>query len=143
MIAIEAKVSLLRRPATYPDAPGRVDVVETHMSWVFLTDRYAYKMKKPVRYDFLDFSTLALRQRDCEEEVRLNRRFAPDVYLGTVPLSVDAHGNLHLGGEGEVVDASRDGRGRPRRERAVETASGTGGRMAGENAPAAGGTHAG
>src|SRR4030067_625773 len=61
-------------------------------------------MKKPVRYDFLDFSTLALRQRDCEEEVRLNRRFAPDVYLGTVPLAVDAHGNLHLGGAGEVIE---------------------------------------
>jgi len=136
MVAIEDKVGLLRRPATYPDAPGRVDVVETHMSWVFLTDRYAYKMKKPVRYDFLDFSTLALRQRDCEEEVRLNRRFAPDVYLGTVPLTVDAHGNLHLGDEGEVIDASRDGRGtspgmgevdragsersRPRREQVVE-----------------------
>jgi len=104
IIAIEAKVGLLRRPATYPDAPGRVDVVETHMSWVFLTDRYAYKMKKPVRYDFLDFSTLALRQRDCEEEVRLNRRFAPDVYLGTVPLTVDGCGNLHLGGEGEVIE---------------------------------------
>jgi aminoglycoside phosphotransferase family enzyme len=134
--ATEAKVGVLRRPATYPDAPGRVDVVETHMSWVFLTDRYAYKMKKPVRYDFLDFSTLALRQRDCEEEVRLNRRFAPDVYLGTVPLTLDAYGNLHLGGEGEVIDASRDGRGtstgmgevdrvgseqsRPRREQAVE-----------------------
>ncbi len=104
MVAIEAKVGLLRRPATYPDAPGRVDVVETHMSWVFLTDRYAYKMKKPVRYDFLDFSTLALRRRDCEEEVRLNRRLAPDVYLGTVPLTRDASGNLHLGGEGEVVE---------------------------------------
>jgi len=136
MIAIEAKVDLLRRPATYPDAPDRVDVVETHMSWVFLTDRYAYKMKKPVRYDFLDFSTLALRQRDCEEEVRLNRRFAPDVYLGTVPLTLDAHGNMHLGGKGEVIDVSRDGcgtspgmgevnraaseRSRPRREQVVE-----------------------
>ena len=135
-VAIEAKVGLLRRPATYPDAPAHVDVVETHMSWVFLTDRYAYKMKKPVRYDFLDFSTLALRRRDCEEEVRLNRRLAPDVYLGTVPLTRDASGNLHLGGAGEVVDASRDGRGtspgmgevdcagsersRPRREQVVE-----------------------
>ena len=103
-IALEAKVGLLRRPDAYPDAPGRVDVVETHMSWVFLTDRYAYKMKKPVRYDFLDFSTLALRRRDCEEEVRLNRRFAPDVYLGTVPLTVDASGNLRLGGAGEEIE---------------------------------------
>jgi aminoglycoside phosphotransferase family enzyme len=103
-ISLKAKVGLLRRPVNYPDAPARVDVVETHMSWVFLTDRYAYKMKKPVRYDFLDFSTLALRQQDCEEEVRLNRRFAPDVYLGTVPLTLDARGNMHLGGEGEVIE---------------------------------------
>lgn len=102
--ATEAKVGQLRRPATYPDAPDRVDVVETHMSWVFLTDRYAYKMKKPVRYDFLDFSTLELRQRDCEEEVRLNRRLAPDVYLGTVPLTQDTRGNIHLGGEGEAIE---------------------------------------
>jgi len=119
-IALAAKVGLLRKPVTYPDAPSRVDEVETHMSWVFLTDRYAYKMKKPVRYDFLDFSTLALRQQDCEEEVRLNRRLAPDVYLGTVPLILDARGNMHLGGAGEVIDASREGRGRPRREQAVE-----------------------
>lgn len=49
-------------------------MVETHMSYVFLTDRYAFKLKKPVRYDYLDFSTLAARRRDCLEEVRLNQR---------------------------------------------------------------------
>ncbi len=101
---LETKVALLRQPDTYPDKPDHVGTVETHMSWVFLTDRYAYKLKKPVHYDMLDFSTLALRQQDCEEEVRLNRRLAPDVYLGTVPLTVDSSGTMHLGEDGEVVE---------------------------------------
>jgi len=74
------------------------------MSWVFLTDEYAYKLKKPVRYEFLDFRTLAARQRDCEEEIRLNRRLAPEVYVGTVPLRADSSGALHLGGSAGVVD---------------------------------------
>jgi len=102
--ALAAKVAVLRDPGTYPEKPARVDAVETHMSWVFLTDRYAYKLKKPVRYDFLDFSTLALRRHNCEEEVRLNRRLAPDVYLGTLPLTVDAQGGMRLGGEGEPIE---------------------------------------
>lgn len=98
------KVRVLRDPATYPEAPRAVEARETHMSWVFLTERHAYKLKKPVRYDFLDFSTLARRRADCEEEVRLNRRLAPDVYLGTVALTADARGTLRLGGDGEVVE---------------------------------------
>jgi aminoglycoside phosphotransferase family enzyme len=101
---LETKVALLRQPDTYPDKPDHVEAVETHMSWVFLTDRYAYKLKKPVHYDMLDFSTLALRQQDCEEEVRLNRRLAPDVYLGTVPLTVDSSGAMQLGADGEVIE---------------------------------------
>jgi len=102
--ALEAKVSLLRKLETYSDKPEHIDAVETHMSWVFLTDRYAYKMKKPVRYDILDYSTLALRQQDCEEEVRLNRRLAPDVYLGTVPLTVDPDGSVCVNGKGDVIE---------------------------------------
>lgn len=102
--ALAAKVDLLCAPDTFPERPQRIEAAETHMSWVFLTDRYTYKMKKPVRYDFLDLSTLALRQRNCEEEVRLNRRLAADVYLGTVPLVLDADGAAHLGGEGEVIE---------------------------------------
>ena len=101
---LESKVALLRQPDTYPDKPSHVEAVETHMSWVFLTDRYAYKLKKPVHYDMLDFSTLALRQQDCEEEVRLNRRLAPNVYLGTVPLTVDSSGAMHMGADGEVIE---------------------------------------
>jgi aminoglycoside phosphotransferase family enzyme len=103
-VAVEVKVAFLQRPDAYAELPNRVETVETHMSWVFLADGYAYKLKKPVRYDFLDFSTLDARRRDSEEEVRLNRRLAPDVYLGTVPLVLDARGQLRLGGPGEIVD---------------------------------------
>ncbi|MGJ0489981.1 hypothetical protein [Methylobacter sp.] len=101
---IEEKVAFLRRPEVYPDSPERVDVIKTHMSWVFLTERLVYKLKKPVRYDYLDFSTLEDRRRNCENEVRLNRRLAEHVYLGTVPLTTEADGGLKLGGEGRVVD---------------------------------------
>jgi aminoglycoside phosphotransferase family enzyme len=71
---------------------------------VFLTGRFAYKLKKPVRYEFLDFRTVQARQRSCEEEVRLNRRLAPEVYLGVVPLTRNPDGGLRLGGFGEPVD---------------------------------------
>ena len=101
---IEAKVAFLRRPEAYAEKPRSVEVVETHMSWVFLTERHAYKLKKPVRYDSLDFSTLELRRRDCEAEVRLNRRLARDVYLGTIALTVDPAEVFALGGGGEPVD---------------------------------------
>jgi aminoglycoside phosphotransferase family enzyme len=81
-----------------------VRVVQTHLSFVFLTGRYAYKLKKPVRYDHVDFTTLDARRRNCEAELHLNRRLAPDVYLDLVRLTVDAKGGLHLGGDGASVD---------------------------------------
>lgn len=98
------KVAFLRRPEAYADAPARVEAVETHMSWVFLTDRLAHKLKKPVRYDFLDFRSLEARRRSCRDEVRLNRRLAPKVYIAAVPLVIDARGGLQLDGEGETID---------------------------------------
>jgi aminoglycoside phosphotransferase family enzyme len=102
--SLQAKVALLRRSQTWPEAPARIEARETHMSWVFLTPDHAYKLKKPVRYDFLDFSTLELRRRDSEEEVRLNRRLAPGVYLGVVPLALDQQGNARVGGEGKPIE---------------------------------------
>ena len=75
-------VARMRRPSFYSPPPARVDVRETHVSVVFLTGDRAYKLKKPVRMPFLDYSTRERRRHFCEEEVRLNRRFAPDVYLG-------------------------------------------------------------
>jgi aminoglycoside phosphotransferase family enzyme len=74
------------------------------MSWVFLTDRFVYKLKKPVRLDFLDFSTLERRYLNCLEELRLNRRLARDIYLELIPLTVGDSGRLGLGGDGEPVD---------------------------------------
>lgn len=101
---LAAKVAFLLRPQSYPEPTAAVTPIETHMSWVFLTDRFAYKLKKPARLSYLDFSTEAMRGRNCSEEVRLNRRLSDDVYLGTVLLTVDAAGRLSIGGSGDVVD---------------------------------------
>lgn len=96
------KVDFLSRPDNY----GRVDTVvrrETHMSWVFLAGETVLKLKKPVRFPYLDFSTLARREAACRAELRLNRRLAPDVYLDVRPLVQSGRG-LSIGGAGTVVD---------------------------------------
>lgn len=103
-VSLSEKVAFLKRPDIYPDLPHGVEAIETHMSWVFLTYRFAYKLKKPVRYSFLDFSTLESRALFCAEEVRLNRRLAPDVYLGVSQLNLDASGALTLDGDGTPVE---------------------------------------
>ena len=77
-------VRALLEPKRYPHALQRVELVQTHISWVLLAGDFAYKIKKPLKLSFLDFSTLALRQRYCQEELRLNRRYAPDLYLDVV-----------------------------------------------------------
>lgn len=100
----KARVAYLRQPQAYPEMPARIETVETHMSWVFLTPRHAFKLKKPVRYEYLDFSTVAARKTNCEEELRLNRRLAPGVYLDVVPLVLDSDGDMRLGGQGEIID---------------------------------------
>ena len=82
-------IALLREPAAYPEGTRRVTVRETHMAWVFLTERYAYKLKKPIRLSFLDYSTPAKRRAAVEAELRLNARLAPWVYLGMVPVLDD------------------------------------------------------
>src|SRR3989442_3458728 len=79
-------LTALSQPACYPHHPAHVEVVQTHISVVFLAGEVVYKLKKPVRFSFLDYSTLALRHPCCQEEVRLNRRLAPTVYLGVVPV---------------------------------------------------------
>ena len=79
-------VAALSRPECYGAGVDEVRVVETHISWVFLTGKLAYKVKKPVKLPFVDFSTLELRKRFCDEELRLNRRLAAELYLGVVPI---------------------------------------------------------
>jgi aminoglycoside phosphotransferase family enzyme/predicted kinase len=78
-------------------------VIETHISWVILTGQYAYKIKKPLDLGFLNFSSLEARRAACEEELRLNRRLAPDIYLGVLPITRSA-GRPVLGGAGPIVD---------------------------------------
>jgi len=79
-------IAALRDPGCYPHAVKAVRLIETHISWVLLAGRYAYKIKKPVDPGFLDFSTLALRKHFCEEEIRLNRRLAPEIYRDVVAI---------------------------------------------------------
>ena len=100
--AIEDKVAFLSDQATHGGVP--VVVRETQMAWVFLAGARVLKMKKPVRMDLLDYSSLDARARICAEEVRLNRRLAPDVYLGTARLTREAPGCLAVDGIGETVD---------------------------------------
>lgn len=98
------KLAYLDRPESYPGRPATVERRQTHMSVVFLVGASVYKLKKPYRDERIDYATPAARRRQCEREVRLNRRLAPDVYLGTVALVRDSHGRLALGGPGEPID---------------------------------------
>jgi uncharacterized protein len=96
----------LRKPEHYPEPTRCVEVIETHFAWVFLTDCHAYKLKKPLQQDCLDYRTLAARWRGCRDELRLNRRLAPTVYLGLIPITRMPDGALVLGRRrsGTVVD---------------------------------------
>ena len=96
-------VRFLSRPASYPHPTGKVLRRETHVSHVFLAGTFAYKLKKPVRFPFLDASTLARRKAFCRLELSLNRRLAPAVYLGITPVVETAQG-LRLGGHGRAVE---------------------------------------
>lgn len=92
----EELVQWLRTPQAYSHAPESVQHTETHISHVFLAGEYVYKLKKPVKYDFLDFSSVGSREHACREELRLNQRLASDVYLRVVPVVRSADGRLEL-----------------------------------------------
>jgi aminoglycoside phosphotransferase family enzyme len=102
-ISLQEKVVFLSRPEAYPEPATAVTRRETHMSWVFLADAKVYKLKKPVRFPYLDFSTLARREAACRAELALNRRLAPDVYEAVVPLVHTPRG-LAIGADGQTVD---------------------------------------
>jgi hypothetical protein len=94
----------LSKPSALPDQTNRVATVQTHISIVFLGDRYVYKVKKPVNFGFLDFSTLEKRRYYCQKEVELNRRLSKDLYLGVLPVTYDgSHYSLREMG-GDVAD---------------------------------------
>ncbi|MCP4899401.1 MAG: AAA family ATPase [bacterium] len=98
-----ALVEALKQPDFYDHKVEEVRYLQTHISSVFLTGTHVYKLKKPVNFGFLDFSTLELREQYCKAEVELNRRLAPAIYLGAVPITNDS-GTLKLNGTGDVVD---------------------------------------
>jgi aminoglycoside phosphotransferase family enzyme/predicted kinase len=100
---LAAVIDALSDPAAYPFAVSQIEIRQTHISVVFLAGPYVYKVKKPVAPGFLDFRTLEKRRHFCEEEVRLNRRLAPHVYLGVVPITV-ADGRVRVEGAGEAVE---------------------------------------
>ena len=89
----------LLRPEAYDHSADDLRLHETHSFWVVLAGPYAYKLKKPVDLGFLDFTTLELRRADCEEELRLNRRFSPEVYLGIAEVT-EQQGRFRIGGAG-------------------------------------------
>lgn len=101
---LQQKIDFLSQASNYPDKTTSVEVIETHMSWVFLTDEFAYKLKKPVTYDYLDFSTLDARRYFCQEELRLNRRMAANVYLNVLSLTKNNDEALAFEGGGTVVE---------------------------------------
>jgi hypothetical protein len=96
-------VKALLQPKAYPQAPGKIELVQTQMSFVFLTDEYVYKVKKAVDLGYLDYTSLEKRQFYCQREVELNRRLCPEVYLGVVPITRDK-GAILFGGKGEVIE---------------------------------------
>jgi aminoglycoside phosphotransferase family enzyme len=102
--ALQEKLRALADPATYREPVGRIETIETHCAWVFLTDAHAFKLKKPIRLDRMDNLLLSSRHYSCLEELRLNRRLAPDVYLEVVSLNVNESGVFSLGGGGVPVE---------------------------------------
>lgn len=96
-------LAALLDPAAYDEPTAAVRLVQTHVSFLFLTDRFVYKVKKPVDFGFLNFTTLDRRRFYCEEEVRLNRRLCPDMYLGVIEIRESPDG-IRFDGRGEVID---------------------------------------
>ncbi len=99
----EGLITTMLQPCFYPRRPSEVTHLETHISHLFFAGDLVYKVKKPVRFSFLDYSTLAKRRYYIHEEVRLNRRLAPSVYLGVLPISYENHG-WQLGSDANPVE---------------------------------------
>ncbi|MBN2539043.1 MAG: phosphotransferase [Deltaproteobacteria bacterium] len=97
-------VESMMRPEFYPHKPDTVELLQTHISFIFIAGDLVYKIKKAVDFGFLDFTTLEKRKYYCEQEVVLNRRFAPDVYIGVIEITEDERKNLRPGGEGGIVE---------------------------------------
>ncbi|NNF52163.1 MAG: aminoglycoside phosphotransferase, partial [Gammaproteobacteria bacterium] len=96
-------IKSLLKPESYKHPAAHTELIETHISWVILTGEFAYKLKKPVDLGFLDFSTLEKRKFACAEELRLNARFAPELYFEVMPVTGSPE-NPGLGGAGPAIE---------------------------------------
>ncbi len=96
-------VESLQRPGVLAETAERIELLQTHMSWILLTDRHAYKIKKPVDLGFADFTTLEKRRYFCDEELRVNRRLAPQLYLAVLPITGTRQAPV-VGGDGEPIE---------------------------------------
>lgn len=97
-------VEAMTKPGFYPHRPPEVETLQTHISFIFLAGDYVYKVKKAVDFGFLDFTSLEKRKHFCEEELRLNRRLAPDFYLDVVEIAEDTGGNINLEPRGRIIE---------------------------------------
>jgi hypothetical protein len=93
----------MQNPRTYDEKVDAIRMLQTHISWIFLTGRFAYKVKKPVDFGFLDFTTLEKRKRLCGRELEINRKFSPEIYLSVLPLA-RYKDRLKIGAAGETVE---------------------------------------
>lgn len=96
-------IESLLTPDAYPDRPSTIDLIQTHISYILITPVFVYKIKKPVNFGFLDFTTLEKRRFFCEQEVKLNRRLSPDIYLGVARIVKKDEG-LFIYGDGRTVE---------------------------------------
>ena len=103
-VTLDDKIGFLSVPESWPGPTSRVTLVETHHAWLFMTDHYVYKMKKPFRAGGISYCSLASRHRLCLDEYNLNRALAADTYLGVVPLVLTNTGRLAVNGEGTAVE---------------------------------------
>ncbi len=103
MSVLPLTVEALLKPQAYPHRPQKIELVQTQMSCVFLTDEYVYKIKKPVNLGYLDYTTLERRHFFCQQELELNRRLCPCAYLAVVPI-VEENDGLRIEGQGEAIE---------------------------------------
>ena len=103
MSVLPPTVEALLKPQAYPHGPQKIELVQTQMSFVFLTGEYVYKIKKPVNLGYLDYTTLEKRHFFCQQELELNRRLCPEAYLAVVPI-VEEDDGLRTEGQGQAIE---------------------------------------
>jgi len=98
------QIDKLRLEGEFPENSNTPELIETHISWVFVCDRFVYKIKKPIQYSFLDFSTMEKRKYYCNREIELNRRLTDDIYIDVQPIKEKSYKVFIGEGEGEIID---------------------------------------